>query len=308
MLHARQAQRTLRASTSSRWRWSTGTGAPHRSQRSTSGSRSAASRRASRASRDERSAIGYRPDQRRFRGRQKGKRAGMAPTVDEQLNSVLTQAHALEKQAIRLLQKAPDLAGDPDIGSVYRAHLLQTEEHQRYVAERLEARGSSPSTVQDVAMQGAALALGTALQALPAPPIRLATVAFAFENLEVATYRLIRRLAERAGDSETVSVAERILEQEEAAAELVAGTFDRALEVTLGEKPSSPLIPVTPIGKPSDREDGTATSHPGPQEAHEVPPDKPVTQPADIATPTEGEHLQSPEPGHPAGETSPYRE
>jgi ferritin-like metal-binding protein YciE len=178
----------------------------------------------------------------------------MAPTVDEQLNSALTQAHALEKQAIRLLQKAPDLAGDPDIGAVYRAHLLQTEEHQRYVAERLEARGSSPSTVQDVAMQGAALALGTALQALPATPVRLATVAFAFENLEVATYQLIRRLAERAGDTETVSVAERILEQEEAAAELVAGTFDRALEVTLGEPAESPLTPVTPIGKPSERQ------------------------------------------------------
>jgi ferritin-like metal-binding protein YciE len=231
----------------------------------------------------------------------------MPATVDEQLNSALTQAHALEKQAIRLLQKAPDLAGDPDIGAVYRAHLLQTEEHERYVAERLEARGSSPSTVQDVAMQGAALALGAALQALPATPVRLATVAFAFENLEVATYRLIRRLAERAGDEATVSVAERILEQEEAAAELVAGTFDRTLEVTLGEKPSSPLTPVTPIGKPSERGEGAASSHPGPQEAREIDPDRPVTQPADIAEPTEGEHLESPEPGHPAGETTPYR-
>jgi ferritin-like metal-binding protein YciE len=231
----------------------------------------------------------------------------MPATVDEQLNSALTQAHALEKQAIRLLQKAPDLAGDPEIGAVYRAHLLQTEEHERYVAERLEARGSSPSTVQDVAMQGAALALGAALQALPATPVRLATVAFAFENLEVATYRLIRRLAERAGDAATVTVADRILEQEEAAAELVAGTFDRALEVTLGEKPSSPLTPVTPIGKPSERGEGNASSHPGPQEAHEMDPDRPVTQPADITEPAEGEHLQSPDPGHPAGETTPYR-
>ena len=231
----------------------------------------------------------------------------MSATIDEQLTAALTQAHAIEKQAIQLLEKAPKLAGDTDIGAVYRAHLLQTQEHERYLSERLQARGSGPSKVQDLAMQAAALGLGTALQALPNTPIRLATVAFAFENLEIATYRLILRLAERAGDSETVSVAKRILEQEEAAAELVAGTFDRALEVTLGEKPSSPLTPVTPIGKPSEREEGTASSHPGPQEAHQTSPDKPVTQPADIATPTEGEHLQSPEPGHPAGETTPYR-
>jgi ferritin-like metal-binding protein YciE len=233
--------------------------------------------------------------------------AAVSGTIDEQLTAALTQAHAIEKQAIQLLQKAPKLAGDPDIGAVYRAHLLQTEEHERYLSERLQARGSGPSKAQDLAMQAAALGLGTALQALPNTPIRLATVAFAFENLEIATYRLIRQLAERAGDGETVAVAERILEQEEAAAELVAGTFDRALEVTLGENPSSPLIPVTPIGKPSERDEGTATSHPGPQEAHSISPDKPVTQPADIATPAEGEHLQSPDPGHPAGETTPHR-
>jgi hypothetical protein len=141
---------------------------------------------------------------------------------------------------------------------------------------------------------------------MPKTPLRLATVAFAFENLEVATYRVIRRLAERAGDTETASVAARILEQEEAAAELVSGTFDRALEVTLGEEPSAPVPAVTPIGKPSERGEGTASTHPGPQEARQMPPDKPVTQPADISEPTEADHLESPEPGHPVGETTPY--
>jgi hypothetical protein len=48
-------------------------------------------------------------------------------------------------------------------------------------------------------------------------------------------------------------VAERILEQEKAMAELVAGTFDRELETALGEPGRSPLTPVTPLGKPSGR-------------------------------------------------------
>jgi Domain of unknown function (DUF892) len=129
-------------------------------------------------------------------------------------------------------------------------------------------------------------------------------VAFAFENLEVATYRVLRGLAKRAGDSETLAIADRILEQEEAAAELIAGTFDRVLEVTLGEETSAEVPSVTPIGKPSERDEGTASTHPGPQEARRMPPDEPVTQPADISEPTEADHLESPEPGHPVGETS----
>src|SRR5436305_1364723 len=202
----------------------------------------------------------------------------MSKEIDEQLEKVLGEAHAIEKQSMKLLEKAPKIAGDTDIGDIYRAHSVQTQEHERHVAKRLEARGASPSKAKDVALQAAAVGLGTALQAAPDTPLRLATVAFAFENLEAATYRLIRRLAERAGDQETVAIADRILEQEEAAAELVAGTFDRALEVTLGEEPSSPLIPVTPIGKPSERGEGTASEHPGPQEAHQMSPDDPVTQ------------------------------
>jgi len=55
-------------------------------------------------------------------------------------------------------------------------------------------------------------------------------------------------------------VVDRILEQEEAAAELVAGTFDRALELSLGGEGTSPLTPVTPLGKPPER---GVTPHPG---------------------------------------------
>jgi ferritin-like metal-binding protein YciE len=177
----------------------------------------------------------------------------MAKSATQELVKYLKQAHAMEKQSALLLERGSSIAGDTEIAAIYRAHLLQTHEHARYVDERLRAHGESPSKVRDVAMQAGALGIGLAAQAAPDTPVRLAATAFAFENLEVASYQLLRRLAERAGDAETVSVADRILEQEEAAAELVAGTFDRALDVTLGEPAESPLTPVTPIGKPSER-------------------------------------------------------
>src|SRR4051812_35147925 len=220
----------------------------------------------------------------------------MATDAKKELVKGLIRAHALEKQAIRLLEAAEHIAGDNEIAAIYRAHLLQTKEHERYVAERLDALGESPSRVRDAASQAGALAIGAVVQALPDTPVRLAQAAFAFESLEVATYRFLRGLAQRAGDPETVAAVERILEEEEAAVELVAGTFDRALEVTLGEPPSSPLIPVTPIGKPSERGRVPGVDHPGAQQAHEHTPDEPIDA-RHVDTPTEGEHLTSPEPG-----------
>jgi ferritin-like metal-binding protein YciE len=214
----------------------------------------------------------------------------------------LRDAHAMERQALLLLKRGADLAGDEETGRIYRAHALQTEEHARYIAERLEAHGESPSSVKDAASQAGALAIGAATQAMPDTPLRLAIAAFAFEHMEIASYRILASLAGRADDEETLSAIERILEQEEAAAELVAGTFERALQITLGEQPNAPLPALTPLGKPSERSEELKESrHAGPQDYKDKGPDEAVDQPPDITSPTEGERerLRSPEPGHP---------
>jgi ferritin-like metal-binding protein YciE len=230
----------------------------------------------------------------------------MPANVEKELVKHLIEAHAMERQALQLLEKGSQIAGDEEVARIYRAHRLQTEEHRRYVEERLEAHGESPSMIKDVAMQVGAIGIGALAQASPETPVLLPRVAFAFENLEIATYEVIKRLAKRAGDHETVAVAERILEQERAAAELVAGTFERALELSLGESPRAPLPGVTPIAPPSERD---ANGHQGPQEFKHVPPDEPINQPARVETPTsqrdrEGEEF--PEPGYPVDDTQPY--
>jgi ferritin-like metal-binding protein YciE len=202
----------------------------------------------------------------------------MPENVEQQLVRHLTEAHAMEKQALVLLSRGAAIVGDEEVARIFRAHELQTREHERYVAERLSAHGQDPSKLKDVAMQVAAVGIGAAAQAAPDTPIRLAATAFAFENLEVASYRLIAELARRAGDTETVEVADRILEQEEAAAELVAGAFKRIVDLTLGEPATSPLPPVTPLGKPSERE-LPPDRHLGPQSAKSTPSDEPVGSP-----------------------------
>jgi ferritin-like metal-binding protein YciE len=156
----------------------------------------------------------------------------MTSTVEVQLVKGLTHAHAIEKQSIRLLTAATQFARDEEVADLYRALLAQAEGHAAIVAARLEAYGARPVDHADAGAGWAAVA-----HPVPDTPIRLAETAFALESHEVAAYRMLRELAERAGDERTALVADRILEQVEAAAALVADTFGRAVEATLDDTP-----------------------------------------------------------------------
>jgi ferritin-like metal-binding protein YciE len=151
-----------------------------------------------------------------------------------QLVSALSHAHAMEVHGLRLLRSAVRLAGDHDIAAIYETHLLQTAEHERLVAERLAAHGAPPPVAPVPELDTVASRSET--------PTTLAATAYAFESHEVAVYRLLLALARRADDRETVAVAQAILEQEETAAALVAATFERAVDVVLGEPATSPLV------------------------------------------------------------------
>ena len=160
-------------------------------------------------------------------------RALGAAALDERLVKYLADAHALEAQAIELLEKAPEIGGDPELERVYREHLDESREHQRLVRERLEARGSGPSALKDAAMRLGALNWGMFFQAHPDTPGKLAAFAFGFEHLEIAGYEELKRVAQRAGDEATVQVADRILAQERAAADKIAAAFGRAADASL---------------------------------------------------------------------------
>jgi ferritin-like metal-binding protein YciE len=156
--------------------------------------------------------------------------------LGEQLNKYLGDAHALESQAIQLLQKSPQLAGTPELAAAYEEHLGQTREQQRLIEERLEARGASPNKIKDAALSLGALNWGLFFGAQPDTPAKLAGFAYAFEHLEIAAYELLRRVAQRAGDADTAAVAEQILGQERSAAEQLFSLFGEALDASLNEQ------------------------------------------------------------------------
>jgi ferritin-like metal-binding protein YciE len=149
--------------------------------------------------------------------------------------SYLADAHAIEAQAVQLLERAPKLAGDAELERVYREHLEETREQQRRIDERLHALGGSPSRLKDAAMRLGAINWSTFFRSHPDTSGKLAAFAYAFEHLEIAGYELLRRVATKAGDDETAALAASIAGQERAAAEKIAGTWDRAVDASLRE-------------------------------------------------------------------------
>lgn len=151
----------------------------------------------------------------------------------EQLAKYLADAHAIEAQSIRLLERSPKIAGQPQLAALYSEHLEETREQQALLEKRLRALGAGPSGLKDAAMRLGALNWGTFFQAHPDTPGKLAAFAFAFEHLEIGGYEQLRRVAERAGDAETAATAERILSEERAAAGRIARHWDEAVDASL---------------------------------------------------------------------------
>jgi ferritin-like metal-binding protein YciE len=156
-----------------------------------------------------------------------------AADIDAELVSYLRDAHAIEAQALQLLESGPTIAGSDELADVFRDHLEETRDHQRLVEERLRAHDSRPSRFQSTAMRVGGLNVGAFFGAQPDTPAKLAGFAFAFEHLEIAAYELLRRVADRAGDDETAAEAAGILIQERSAAERIAATWDAAMDAAL---------------------------------------------------------------------------
>ena len=156
-----------------------------------------------------------------------------ADAIESELVSYLRDAHAIEGQALQVLEAGPRIAGFDELATIFGEHLEETREQQHLVGERLRAHGSGPSRFQTTAMRVGGLNLGAFFGAQPDTPAKLAGFAFAFEHLEIAAYELLRRVAERAGDQETVATTDRILAEERHAAERIAGTWDAAIDAAL---------------------------------------------------------------------------
>jgi ferritin-like metal-binding protein YciE len=153
--------------------------------------------------------------------------------IENQLQKYLSDALAIEKQALVQMKMAPGIAGDPALARTFEEHRGETEQHERAIAERLEARDGKASTVKNVVMQAGGVGFAMFAKLQPDSPGKLTVHAYSYEALEQASYELLAHVAERAGDEETAEVARRIRGDEEAMKERLAASFDVATRASL---------------------------------------------------------------------------
>ena len=159
-----------------------------------------------------------------------------AEDIEEQLVKYLADAHAIEAQAIQLLESGPAIAGEGNLARAFSLHLDETRSQQAALKARLDAHDATPNKLQDAAMRVGAINMGGFFGSQPDTPAKLAGFAFAFEHLEIGGHEQLKRVAERAGDDETVRVVEGIIGEEHAAAAAIRGCFEEAVDATIEKR------------------------------------------------------------------------
>src|SRR3954468_10340871 len=117
------------------------------------------------------------------------------------------------------MRSAPDIADDPKLAQAFKQHEGETERHEQLVRDRLEALGAKPSRLKDAVMAVGGKGFVLFARSQPDTDGKLAMHAISYEHLELASYELLMRVAQRAGDTATADVARRIRDEERAMAE-----------------------------------------------------------------------------------------
>src|SRR5881227_4278659 len=130
--------------------------------------------------------------------------------LKEQLIKHIDEAYAMEQNVLRMLDGMISTTDDPEILDALEHHKLQTQNHADRMAERLEAHDTEPSTVKQI---------GGVLGALAKLPLDLvrgekagrnARDGYATEHMEIASYELLKCIAQDANDEDTVAACDRI--------------------------------------------------------------------------------------------------
>jgi ferritin-like metal-binding protein YciE len=101
--------------------------------------------------------------------------------------------------------------------------------------QRLRAHDATPSMVRQAAGIAAALAKMPLDMIRGESAGRNARDAYATEHLEIASYELLARVAERAGDEETASIAREIIGEEREMASFIEDNWDLFAQSSLRE-------------------------------------------------------------------------
>jgi ferritin-like metal-binding protein YciE len=141
-------------------------------------------------------------------------------SAEERLMEWLRDAHAAEEQAETMLNgMARRIENYPQLKARIEQHLRETQRQAELVRGCIERRGGSTSSIKDAGAK--MLGFGQAVSGMfVGDEVMKGSIAsYAFEAMEIASYRILIATAEEVGDQQTARVCEQILREEEAMAE-----------------------------------------------------------------------------------------
>jgi ferritin-like metal-binding protein YciE len=160
-------------------------------------------------------------------------------TINDQLIKHLDEAHAMEQNVLRMLDGMISTTDDPEILQELEHHKMETEGHAQRMRQRLEAHGGTPSTVRQAAGILGALAKMPLDMVRGEKAGRNARDGYATEHMEIASYELLARMAERAGDEQTATAAREIIEDEREMARTIEQNWDKFVQLSLSQAASA---------------------------------------------------------------------
>ena len=153
--------------------------------------------------------------------------------LQEQLTKHIDEAIAMEQDVLRMLDSMIETTEDEQIKGELQAHKLETERQSARLRERLEAHGEQPSVVREAGGVMGALMKSVVDIARSEKAGRNARDGYATEHMEIASYQLLERIAQRAGDDATADVARQNRAEEEAMAKRFDTHWDRFADLSL---------------------------------------------------------------------------
>jgi len=141
-------------------------------------------------------------------------------SAEKRLMEWLRDAHAAEEQAETMLSgMARRLENYPGLKSRIEQHIKETQRQAELVRGCIERRGGSTSIIKDTGAKMLGLAQALSGLFVGDEVMKGSLASYAFEAMEIASYRILISAAKHVGDEETARVCEQILREEEAMAE-----------------------------------------------------------------------------------------
>lgn len=156
--------------------------------------------------------------------------------MKDRLVDYLKDAHAMESNVLRMLDSQIATTEDATIRRDLEHHQDETERHKERLEQCLSTYGEDTSSLKDLAGDGGAFFKGLIDSVRPEKPGKNARDAYVTESMEIASYELLERWADRAGDEATAEVARTNRADEEAMREKISGNWDTFIDLQIKEE------------------------------------------------------------------------